>query len=145
MTLWLGSLLSAFFLCTALVGLLREKRDVKKIQDKYNRIAKNLQTKIEQVGEGVPRETFTKILPNAYFDTRDNEWVVTIPTRYSESPACTNTGMEKRFFRNEGDRVVPIRNKGGVGVSHGDRFGMGGVWYYFWRAWYSSVQSEGET
>jgi hypothetical protein len=143
LTLWLGSLLSAFFLGTAAVGLLREQQDVKVIQKKYNEIAINLRTKIEQVGEGVPRETFTNILPSAYFDTRDNEWVVSIPTSYNESPACTNTGMERKYFRNEGDRVVPVKDKVGVGGKHGDRFGPGGLWYYFWRAWYSSVRWEG--
>lgn len=58
---------------------------------------------------------------------------------HDENPACTNVSEKSEYFRMDGDVVRPVKFKGGVGVMHGDRFGPGGVWYYFWRAWYSSA------
>lgn len=132
-------LLCLFFFGTAAVGWQREKYDVRIIRTLIQEREAEIRSAIMKVGEGVPLEAFNELLPNAYYDKEDEEWVVRIPTGYDENPACTNTYRESEYFRLDESLVKPVRAKGGVGGSHGDRFGPGGVWYYFWRAWHSSL------
>ncbi len=132
-------LLCTFFSVTAAVGWWREKRDVQVIQELFREREAQIRAAVAEVGEGVPLERFRKLLPGAYYDEDDQEWVVWIPTGYSETPGCTNTFKETGHFRLDGAIVRPVEFKSGRVFSHGDRFGPGGIWYYFWRAWYSSV------
>ena len=129
-----------FFLATAAIGWWREKRDVQTIRGLFAEREAQLRLAIAEVGDGVPLEHFKELFPHAYYDEQDQEWVVWIPTGYDENPACTNTFRETEYFRVDGNIVRPVEFKGGVGGRHGDRFGTGGVWYYFWRAWYSSAE-----
>lgn len=129
-----------FFLVTAAIGWWREKRDVQTIRSLYAERESQVRTAITNVGDGVPINRFKELFPHASFDEQDQEWVIRIPTGYDENPACTNTFTKTEFFRLDGDIVRPVKFKSGSGFSHGDRFGPGGVWYYFWRAWYSSAE-----
>ncbi len=133
-------LLSTFFFGAAAVGWQREKHDVRVIRAEFREREAKIRSAIDELGEGVSLETFNELLPNAYYDKEDEEWIVWIPTGYDENPACTNTYTESKYFRLDGSLVRPVEFKSGVGGMHGDRFGPGGVWYYFWRAWYSSAE-----
>jgi len=137
---WLVSVLAAFFFGTAAVGWYRERHDVDVMRVRYRRIEAELESKIEKVGDGVSLETFKEMLPSTYQDQESGEWVVSIVTDYSENPYCTNHFHKKVYFVHAGDIVKPVRDKSAVGCSHGDRFGRGGIWYYFGRAWYTTVE-----
>lgn len=137
---WMLLVVVTFFFATAAIGWWREKRDVQTIRLLFAERESQIRSAITEVGDGVPLNRFEELFPNAYFDEQDQEWAVWIPTGYDENPACTNITREAEFFRLDGDIVRPVKFKGGVGGHHGDRFGPGGVWYYFWRAWYSSVE-----
>jgi hypothetical protein len=132
-------LLCSFYFGTAAVGWQREKHDVNIIRDLIQEREAEIRSAIAEVGKGVPLEAFKKLLPNAYHDKKDEEWVVWIPTGYDENPACTNTYAKSAHFRLDESLVKPISFKSGFHSRHGDRFGSGGVRYYFWRAWHSSV------
>ena len=137
---WFRCVLAALtiFLVIAGVGWLREKRDVREIRKAFSEREAELRSKIEQVGEGVPVEEFQKLFPEVRPENNGWDWVVWIPVHYDESPSCTNIGGENKYF--SGREVVrPDKFKSGGGFSHGDRFGPGGLVYYFQRAWYSSV------
>lgn len=133
-------MLCAFFFGTAFVGWLREKHDVKAIRAHFREREVEIRSAIAKVGEGVSHQTFKELLPNAYYDKEEAEWIVRIPTGYYENPASTNTFEETEYFRSDGGVVRPVRFKKGIGGTHADRFGLGGVWYYFGRAWYSTVE-----
>jgi hypothetical protein len=132
-------LLGTFFFATAAVGRWREKHDVETIRAHFREREAEIRSAIAKVGDGVPLESFKALFPNAYYDKQDREWVVSIPTGYDENPACTNTFEENEYFSVDGEVVKPVEFKSGGGGIHADRFGPGGVWYYFWRAWYSST------
>ena len=118
---------------------MREKNDVKTIRAQLKASEMEIRSAIAKIGDGVPLEVFHELLPEAYYDNKNDEWRITIPTGYDENPACTNLFSEDVFFRLDGSTMKPVEFKSGRGFSHGDRFGVGGAWYYFWRAWYSSV------
>lgn len=132
-------LLGTLFFTTAAVGLWREKQDERTIRTHFRERETEIRSAIAKVGDGVPLEKFKALLPHAYYDKQDREWVVRIPTGYDENPACTNTFEENLYFFADGEVVKPVQFKRGGGGLHADRFGPGGVWYYFWRAWYSST------
>ena len=130
------------FLGIAAVGWFRERHDIEVMRARYRQIEIELRSKIDQVGDGVPLEVFQQILPNAGHDPYSDEWIVFIPTGYDENPACTNKMHKSLFFKVNGDLVKPVEFKSGIGGTHGDRFGPGGVLYYFWRAWYSTIEPQ---
>ena len=138
--LWLVSLPAAFFFGTAAVGWYREKHDVGVKREQYRQREAELRSKIEKVGDGVSLEAFKEMLPSAYHDQERGEWVVSIVTKYDENPSCTNHFCVREYFVLEGDIVKPVKFKSAAGLSHGDRFGPGGVWYYFSRAWYTTLE-----
>jgi hypothetical protein len=132
-------LLCLFFFGTAAVGWQREKHDVRNIRALIQDREAEIRSTIAKIGEGVELEAFKELLPNAHYDKKNDDWVVWIPTGYDESPACTNTSWQGAYFWLDGSLVKPVEAKGGVRSRHGDRFGQGVVYYYFWRAWHSSL------
>lgn len=141
--LWISVGIFATFLGIAAVGWFRARHDIEVMRVRYRQLEIALRSKIDQVGDGVPLEVFKQILPNACHDPQRSEWIVFIPTGYDENPACTNKDEESRYFKVDGDVVKPVEFKIGIGGHHYDRFGPRGVLYYFWRAWYSTIESDG--
>jgi hypothetical protein len=139
-TLCVAILLSSLFLIVAAFGKWRETRDVKEIRAYYQEIESEFRTSIAEIGDGVPLDTFKELLPYAGYSDKNEEWVVRIPTDYTENPSSTNIYIEHKYFQLEDDIVRPVEFKSGGGHIHADRFGLGGVLYYFGRAWYSSTQ-----
>jgi len=130
---------------TAAVGWWREKKDIQLIREHFREREAAIRAAISEVDEGVPLARFKELFPDAPYDQEDQEWVVSIPTGYDENPACSNVFRENKYFTLSGEVVRPVPLKRGGGVSHGDRFGSGGAWYYFWRAWYSSSEEHLES
>jgi hypothetical protein len=132
-------ILVTFFFATAAIGWWREKRDVQTIRSMLAQRELQIRSAITKVGNGVPINEFKELFPNAYFIERDREWAVKIPVGYKESPTSTSADSVTKYFKLDGDIVKPVQFKSAIGFSHGDRFGLGGVWYYFGRAWYSTA------
>ena len=136
---WIIALVAAFFL-TALVGWFREKHELQVTREQYKKIEIDMRAKIAQVGEGVPVDVFHQILPNAYREPTRGGWSISFPTGYAEKPSCTIIPYESRGFELEDGIVRPTWI--GAGGKHMDRFGGSDLWYYFTRAWWSSLDSE---
>ena len=132
-------ILGVAFFGTAAVGWQREQHDVKSIRAHFRQQEAEIRSAIEEIGDGVPLKSFNELLPAAYSDDEGQEWIIRIPTGYDENPSYTNTYTENKYFTFDGSMVRPNRKRSSVGCRHGDRFGPGGVRYYFQRAWHSSA------
>jgi hypothetical protein len=120
------------------VGWLRERHDVRVMREKFQREEAEVRGKLEEIGEGVLIGEFNRIFPNARRDEGSGEWSVWIPTGYEETPFFTNISDERVYFELEDGVVRQMKNKRSAGGLHADRFGPGGFFYYFLRAWRSS-------
>lgn len=141
---WLAGVAAAFFFVTAVAGWLRERHEVRIQREEFQRLEVSLWERIDQVKEGASLDAFKAAFPNAYEDRANGEWSVRIPTGYDESAYCTNYPYKVRYFKIEGDIVKLDESQVAVGAKHIDSFGYGGPWYYFWRAWRSSLEPEEE-
>lgn len=132
-------LFATFILVTAAVGFWREKQDVITIQAHFREKEAETRTKIEKLGDGVSLDHFKALFPQATYDKERELWVVSIPVGYSENSACTNVFEQDACFLLDGELVKRDKHRMGGGGCHSDRCNLGGIWYYFWRAWYSST------
>lgn len=137
--LWLPASAFLAFFVVAAVGWMREKHDVWTNQERFHQRALEFREKVGQIQEG---DSLTKVLslfPGSDRDLVDASGPIEFSgaTDYEESPSCINVEFEVHQLSIVGGKVQSIRTFSRI--RHGDRFGTGGIFYYFKRAWYSTL------
>ncbi|PAW75300.1 MAG: hypothetical protein B9S38_01965 [Verrucomicrobiia bacterium Tous-C4TDCM] len=135
---WLLASLPVAFLVIAAVGWMREKHDIRTNQERFHQRALEFREKAGQIQEG---DSLTKVLslfPGSDRDLVDGSGQIEISgaTDYEESPTVINVVFEVHRLNILAGKVQSINTFSGM--RHGDRFGTGGIFYYFKRAWYST-------
>lgn len=136
--LWLpASALLAFFGIAA-VGWMREKHDVRTNQERFHQRALEFRAKVGQIHEGDSLAKVLSLFPGSDRNLVDASGQVEFSgaTDYEESPSVINVEIEVHRLNIVAGKVQSIDTFSAV--RHGDRFGKGGIFYYFNRAWYST-------
>lgn len=125
------------------VGFVRERHDNRKKQRMYRESREALERGLSMLREGDPASRLQELLPEPIkrpIKTRDRV-IFDIVTGYDENPAFMNLSHMRWDIRVADDMVTLIKRDHG-GLIHMDRFETGGPWYYFKRAWWSSLDSD---
>ncbi|MDB4537942.1 hypothetical protein N9230_04935 [Akkermansiaceae bacterium] len=143
--MWLkrGLSLLALFFMVAGIGWLRERYDERAIQEGIRIQESELRERLESIRSGDSAGKVAHLFPKARWEgTKENgEVTVWVPTLYEETSSHTNSGGETYKISMWEGVVSKVRRTGGS-LSHGDRFEKSELWYYFRRAWFSSITEE---
>lgn len=136
--LWMPASALLAFLGIAAVGWMREKHDVRTNQERFHQRALEFRAKIGQIHEGDSLAKVLSLFPGSDRDLVDGSGQIEFSgaTDYEESPAVINVEFESHRLNIVAGKVQSIDRFSRV--RHGDRFGTGGIFHYFKRAWYST-------
>ena len=125
------------------IGFVREKHDNRMKQRMYRESRVDLEKGLITLREGDPASRLRDLLPvpsKRPIKTRDRV-TFSIVTGYDETPAGVNLSVTRWDIRVADDVVTLIKRDDGE-LIHMDRFETGAPWYYFKRAWWSSMDSD---
>lgn len=139
--------LLAIFHLIAGIGWLRERHDVRVNQERFRALEREFREKFDQIHEGDSLEKVIRLFPGSDRDMVSGSGKIEfiIRTGYEENSSCTNVKEKTAQLIIVAGKVARADVAGGGG-KHMDRFSPPTPWYYFWRAWRSSVfQYDGPT